>query len=124
MRKYEIVAVMSQSLSDQDIKEELKKYQKYIETNGGTSVASDVWGKRELAFAMIKQQYGTYVCVSFQTENHELPAKVTAQMRLNEGILLVQSHKLSDRVRKVKANPYRKNRSDSDFEISIGDDAY
>jgi small subunit ribosomal protein S6 len=122
MRKYETVVIFSQNLNDQELKDEVTKFQKFIETNSGTIVSIESWGKRELAYLIKKQRFGNYICFRFDTENTDLPLKLHALLNITETVLYSQGHRLSDRVRKVKTNPNRKPRGE--FELSIGDDSY
>ena len=125
MRKYETVVIFSQNLNDQELKDESKKFQKFIETNAGTVISVESWGKRELAYLIKKQRFGSYICFRYDTENAELATKLASLLNITESVLYSQSHRISDRVRKVKVNPNRKPRRDGgEFELSIGDDIY
>ena len=124
MRKYETVVIFSQNLGDQELKDEVKKFQKFIETNGGSIVSIESWGKRELAYLIKKQRFGSYVSFRYDTDNTELSSKLLSLLHITETVLYSQSHRLSDRVRKVKVNPHRKPRTDSDFDLGMGEDAF
>ena len=123
MRKYETVVIFSQNLNDQELKDEVTKFQNFIESNGGTIVGIESWGKRELAYLIKKQRFGSYICFRFDSTNHELPLKLQNLLNITESVLYCQGHRLSDRVRKVKANPHRKP-SSGEFELQIGEDNY
>jgi ribosomal protein S6 len=123
MRRYETIVIFSQQLNDTELRDEIAKYQKFIESNAGTIEGVDNWGRRELAYLMHKERFGSYVCYRFNTENHDLQNKLIALLNLSDTVLFCQGHVLSDRKRKVKVNPHRKPRTE-DFEISIGDDLY
>ncbi|NDC36997.1 MAG: 30S ribosomal protein S6 [Proteobacteria bacterium] len=123
MRKYETVVIFSQNLNDQELKGEVTKFQNFIESNQGTIVGIESWGKRELAYLIKKERFGSYICFRFDTDNHELLTKLLALLNITETVLYSQGHRLSDRVRKVKANPNRKP-SSGEFEIQIGEDNY
>jgi small subunit ribosomal protein S6 len=122
MRKYETVVIFSQNLNDQELKDEVTKFQTFIETNGGTIVGIESWGKRELAYLIKKQRFGSYICFRFDTANHDLLGKLLGLLNITESVLYSQGHRLSDRVRKVKTNPNRK--PSGEFELQIGEDTY
>ena len=124
MRKYETVVIFSQNLNDAELKTEVSKFQKFLEANQGTIVSIETWGKRELAFLIKKQRFGSYVCYRYDTDNHDLVSKFMALLLISDNVLYSQSHKISDRVRKVKTNPFHKPSESGEFEITIGDMDY
>src|SRR5271154_5646303 len=114
MRKYETIVIFSQNLNDQELKDEVKKFQKFIETNAGAIVSVESWGKRELSYLIKKQRFGNYISFRYDTDNHELSTKLSNLLLITESVLYTQSHRLSDRVRKVKVNPHYKPSGDSE----------
>ena len=107
MRKYETVLVLNPDLSEADLKEELKKIENLVQANGGQSIHTDRWGKKELGFRMRKRTVGQYVCLTFESENSELMNSLTSVLRIHDHVLKFQSHRISDRVRKFKGNTRR-----------------
>ena len=68
---------------------------------------------------MKKQRFGSFVCFKYETESAELTAKLSALMNITESVLKSQAHRISDKVRKVKVNPFYK-KEENEFESSMG----
>ncbi len=119
LKNIEMVVIFSSTLNDQELKDEVNKFQKFIEANEGTLTGTESWGKRELAFLMKKQRFGSFVCFKYTTESSELTAKLLALMNITESVLKSQAHRISDKVRKVKVNPFYK-KEENEFESSMG----
>lgn len=108
MRKYELVVVFNPSLTEAAVKDELKKLEKVVEPFKVKNLKFDTWGRKQIAYLVEKQSVGTFVCMSFETENFEAANTLTAQCRLTDSIIKYQAHRLNDRKRKFKGNPKRK----------------
>jgi len=119
LKRIEMVVIFSSTLNDQELKEEVNKFQKFIEANNGKLTGTENWGKRELAFLMKKARFGAFVCFKYETESTELTAKLTALLNITESVLKCQAHRQSDKVRKVKVNPFYK-KEDNEFESGMG----
>lgn len=108
MRKYESIVVFNPSLSEVAIKDELKKIEKILSSAQAQNVKIDNWGRKQIAYLVEKQSFGTFVCLSYECENHEVTNLLSAQLRITDAVIKFQSHRFSDRVRKFKGNPKRK----------------
>ena len=106
-RKYETIVVLNSKLSESQLKEEVKKIEGVISTNGGQGIVVDTWGRKETTYSMNKDKYGYYVCFTYETANNQTPNGVTAILRISEPVLKFQSHLISTKKRKVKVNPKR-----------------
>jgi len=122
MRKYETVLVLNPDLSEADLKEELKKIEGQLQTNGAQNIRTDRWGKKELGFRMRKRTTGHYVCLMFESDNSDLIDAATGLLRINDNVLKFQTHRIPDRVRKFRGNPHRTGSngegSESDFVVA------
>lgn len=58
---YEIVAILSPKLTDEDLAAEQGEIQALIESQKGTVVKVDTWGRRELAYKIGPFTHGVYV---------------------------------------------------------------
>lgn len=116
-RKYESIAIFNPTLSEAAIKDEIKKFEKFLETNSAKNIQVDNWGRKQIAYAVEKQSYGTFVCFKFESENHEIVNQLNAIFRITDNVIKYQSHKIIEKVRKFKGNPKRKTpiHSDEDF---------
>jgi small subunit ribosomal protein S6 len=50
MNNYELMVIFTPVLSEEDFKSAQKKYQDFIKENGGSTVASNPWGLKSLAY--------------------------------------------------------------------------
>ncbi len=104
MRKYESIIIFDPKLSDARVKEACDKVTKFVEDNGGSDLVTDTWGKRELPYPMKKCSIGNYFVFYFESDNADLVNELQAQLRITEGVLKFQSHRIHDRVRKFRGS--------------------
>jgi len=115
MNKYETVVVFDPSLGETRVKEEIEKIKKLLEAQGADLSLVDMWGKREIAYQLRKgHSHGTYACFYFSSTTGEVIEKLTLALRLDESVILFQTHRLSDKVRKFQGRPQGEEKSDSD----------
>ena len=60
VRQYETVFIMTPVLSEQQIKETVKKYQSLLAESGAEIVYENNWGMRKLAYPIQKKSTGLY----------------------------------------------------------------
>lgn len=124
MRKYESVVVFCNSLGDQQIKEEVGKVEGFLSAQGAQELVFESWGKKEVAYSPLgKKRFGDYCCFTYQSDNSEIVERLAGQLRITEGIIKFQTHRISDRVRKFKGNPRRANQDDDDQGDDLIDEA-
>jgi small subunit ribosomal protein S6 len=68
LHQYETVFIMTPVLSDEQMKETVEKYQKYLITKNAEIVYEDNWGLRKLAYPIQKKSTGFYHLVEFKAE--------------------------------------------------------
>lgn len=126
MRKYELIVIFNPTLNESAVKDEIKKLEKIVEPFKVQNLKFDNWGRKQIAYQVEKQGFGTFVCMSFETENFEAANTLTAQCRLMDTIIKYQAHRLNDRPRKFKGNPKRKpsvmQAGDDEFGDSVSGD--
>lgn len=86
MNKYEVMYILRADQEEQAIKDMIEKFNGIITSNGGAIDSTDEWGKRRLAYPIQYQKEGYYVLQHFQA-NHDLPAELERNFRINEGVL-------------------------------------
>ena len=94
MKNYEVVYIFDTAVAEDRIQEKLSRYHEQLTGNGrGEITATDVWGRRQLAFPIKKKNAGTYVIVQFSTAQEGLP-EFERLLKLDEELLryLVVSH--------------------------------
>ncbi|MEI6682661.1 MAG: 30S ribosomal protein S6 [Bacteroidota bacterium] len=68
LKQYETVFIMTPVLSDEQMKETVEKYQKFLVSKGAEIVHEDNWGLRKLAYPIQKKSTGFYHLIEFKAE--------------------------------------------------------
>ncbi|MGD0574807.1 MAG: 30S ribosomal protein S6 [Anaerolineales bacterium] len=86
MRNYELGLVIRTEVNEEALNEFLEKIKGWITQAGGSLTKTDLWGKRQLAYPIMKQREGLYVFL-----NAEMPPAATSELehnlRLTEQVL-------------------------------------
>jgi small subunit ribosomal protein S6 len=83
---YELMAIFTPVLSEEDYKGSQKKYADLIRENGGTIVQENPWGLRSLAYAIRKKTTGLYWVVEFDAPT-DIIDKLAIQLNRDEHVL-------------------------------------
>lgn len=68
VNQYETVFIMTPVLSEEQMKETVKKFKDYLLGNGAEMVYEDNWGMRKLAYPIQKKSTGFYHLFEFKAE--------------------------------------------------------
>jgi len=68
LKQYETVFIMTPVLSDEQMKETVDKYQKYLISKNAEIVYENNWGLRKLAYPIQKKSTGFYHLVEYRAE--------------------------------------------------------
>ena len=68
LKQYETVFIMTPVLSDEQMKETVEKYQKFLISRNAEIVFEDNWGLRKLAYPIQKKSTGFYHLIEFKAE--------------------------------------------------------
>ncbi|MDF1494109.1 MULTISPECIES: 30S ribosomal protein S6 [Eubacteriales] len=82
---YETVFILSTKLGEDAIAALVQKFKDLIEANG-TIDSIDEWGKRRLAYPIMKQEEGYYTLVNF-TSAPEFTAELDRIYKITDGVL-------------------------------------
>ena len=93
MYQYETVFIMTPVLSDEQMKETVAKYQKYLKDKGAEIVFEDNWGLRKLAYPIQKKSTGFYYLIEFKADG-DLIADLELTYKRDERIIRQLSVKL------------------------------
>ncbi|MBN2173482.1 MAG: 30S ribosomal protein S6, partial [Bacteroidales bacterium] len=66
--QYETVFIMTPVLSEEQMKETVKKFRDYLTDKGAEIVFEDNWGMRKLSYPIQKKSTGFYHLVEFKAE--------------------------------------------------------
>ena len=93
MNQYETVFIVTPVLSDEQMKEAVKKYQDYLKDNGAEIVHEEHWGMRKLAYPIQKKSTGFYHLMEFKAEGNFI-ADLETQLKRDERIIRFLTVKL------------------------------
>jgi small subunit ribosomal protein S6 len=68
LKQYETVFIMTPVLSDEQMKETVEKYQKFLKSKEAEIVYEDSWGLRKLAYPIQKKSTGFYHLIEFKAD--------------------------------------------------------
>jgi small subunit ribosomal protein S6 len=68
LNHYETVFIMTPVLSDEQMKEAVKKYREHLTKNGAEIVFEDNWGMRKLAYPIQKKSTGFYHLIEYKVD--------------------------------------------------------
>lgn len=68
VRQYETVFIMTPVLSEDQVKETVKKFSDFLKSKGAEIVYQNNWGLRKLAYPIQKKSTGFYHLIEFKAE--------------------------------------------------------
>jgi ribosomal protein S6 len=86
MRHYELMVILDPSLDERTVTPSLETFLNVVKTDGGTIEKIEVWGKRRLAFEILKNAEGIYAVLEVTCEPATV-AELDRQLGLNEAVL-------------------------------------
>ena len=86
MREYELMVIRDPSIDERTVAPQMEKYLEQVTANGGSVEKVDIWGKRRLAYDILKRSEGIYVVINMTT-TPEIALEINRLMTLNESIL-------------------------------------
>ena len=86
MRNYELMVILDPSIDERTVAPQMEKYLEQVTANGGSVEKVDIWGKRRLAYDILRRSEGIYVVINMTT-TPEIALEINRLMTLNESIL-------------------------------------
>ncbi|MDR2114178.1 MAG: 30S ribosomal protein S6 [Bifidobacteriaceae bacterium] len=86
MRPYEIMIILDPELEETGVQPALDKFLKVVTDAKGTIDRTDIWGKRRLAYDILKRSEGVYVVINF-TATPEAARELDRILNLSETVL-------------------------------------
>ena len=86
MRNYELMVILDPSIDERTVTPTMEKYLAPVTANGGSIENIDVWGKRRLAYDILKRSEGIYVVINMTT-TPDVALELNRRMGLDETIL-------------------------------------
>ncbi len=86
LKQYETVFIMTPVLSDEQMKETVSKFQKFLKDKGAEIIQEDHWGLRKLAYPIQKKSTGFYHLIHYKAEGN-LIAELELELKRDERII-------------------------------------
>ncbi|MCH8962561.1 MAG: 30S ribosomal protein S6 [Bacteroidetes bacterium] len=83
---YEFTYIITPVLSEEQIKDTVKRVNKLIESIGGKVFDVDEWGSRRLAYQINKKRNGYYVNLYFEAPGESIP-RLARSIEIDDNIL-------------------------------------
>jgi len=93
LNQYETVFILTPVLSDDQMKETVKKYQDYLREKGAEIVHEENWGMRKLAYPIQKKSTGFYHLYEYRAEG-DLLATFELALKRDERVMRFLTVKL------------------------------
>jgi small subunit ribosomal protein S6 len=114
VRQYETVFIMTPVLSEDQVKETVKKFSDFLKGKGAEIIYEGNWGLRKLAYPIQKKSTGFYQLIEFKGEGSMIPElEVTFKrdervirfltMVLNKHAVIYNDKKRAERLKKESA---------------------
>jgi len=85
-QSYELMAIFTPVLSEEDYKNAQKKFTDFIKENGGSITHQEAWGLRSLSYPIAKKTTGLYFVMEYKAPS-DTNAKLEIQMNRDESIM-------------------------------------
>lgn len=86
MNKYELAVVVSAKLEDDERNATIERVKEIITKHGGTITNVDEWGKKRLAYEILKMREAFYYFIQFDGEP-TVPGEIESRVRLMENVV-------------------------------------
>ena len=86
MRPYEIMVILDPTLDERTVAPSLETFLNVVRKDGGTVDKIDIWGKRRLAYEILKHSEGIHAVIDVKA-NPATVSELDRQLSLNESVL-------------------------------------
>ncbi len=86
MREYELMVILDPSIDERTVEPTMTKMLEQVTASGGSVENVDIWGKRRLAYPILKLNEGIYVVINMTTTS-DVALELNRQLTLNEQVL-------------------------------------
>lgn len=85
MNTYESIFILKHTLNEEDVQKTVSKLEGIIK-QGGELIATENWGKKRLAYEVLKEKKGIYVLLRFRGEG-ELISELERNYRFDDNVI-------------------------------------
>ena len=93
MNQYETVFILTPVLSEEQMKEAVKKFEDLLTAKGAEIVFEDFWGMRKLAYPIQKKSSGFYQLIEYKAEGDAI-ATIETELKRDERVIRFLTVKL------------------------------
>ena len=86
MRHYELMVILDPNLDERTVAPSLDTFLNVVRNDGGKVDNVDIWGKRRLAYEILKYSEGIYAVIDLNAEPKTV-SELDRQLKLNESVL-------------------------------------
>ena len=86
MNHYETVFIMNPVLSEDQVKETVKRYASYLKSNNAEIVSEENWGLKKLKYAIQKKKSGFYYLIEYKA-NGAILSNMDVEFKRDETVL-------------------------------------
>ena len=86
MNNYETVFILNPVLSDDQIKETVQKYEKFLTSKGAKFVSKEDWGLKKLAYPIQNKKSGFYHLFQYSVDPTAIP-ELEVEFRRDERVM-------------------------------------
>ena len=86
MRHYELMVILDPNLDERTVAPSLDTFLNVVRNDGGKVDNVDIWGKRRLAYEILKHSEGIYAVIDLNAEPKTV-SELDRQLKLNESVL-------------------------------------
>ena len=86
MTAYEILLMLDPELADERQDDLIARVRQLVETSGGTWRSHDAWGRRRLAYEILKKQEGVYHLLVFESSGETLD-EITRVLKIDDTVM-------------------------------------
>jgi small subunit ribosomal protein S6 len=86
LNKYELGVIVRADLEEEAFRAEMERVKGLVDRFGGTIEKVDEWGRRKLAYPILKLTEGMYTFITYSSES-DTPNEIEGRLRLMENVL-------------------------------------
>ena len=92
MNTYESIFILRSTLNDEDVQKTVNKIEGVVK-QGGELITTENWGKKRLAYEVMKEKKGIYVLLRFRAKGN-LVAEIERNYRIDDNVIKFLTVKL------------------------------
>ena len=92
MNTYESIFILRSTLNDEDVQKIISKIEGVVK-QGGELLATENWGKKRLAYEVMKEKKGIYVLLRFRAKG-DLVVEIERNYRIDDNVIKFLTVKL------------------------------